>query len=87
VFLYHFDALISKIIFKKYKILFDIFLSKKYFERQLQPYFSNKLSSASTLVILIHPCKKNIYIQDKKKEKNKINPQGTIKLTWRVNTN
>jgi hypothetical protein len=33
VFLDHFDALISKIIFKNKKILFDIFLSKKYFKK------------------------------------------------------
>jgi len=72
VFLYHFDALISKMIFKKYKILFDTFLSKKYFERQLQPHFSNKFSSVSTLVILIHPCKKiNIYKTKKRKKQNK----------------
>jgi hypothetical protein len=42
VFLYHFDALISKIIFKKYKnYYFNIFLSKKYFKKQQQPYFKN----------------------------------------------
>jgi len=34
VFLYHFDALISKIIFKnKKKYYFDKFLSKKHFEK------------------------------------------------------
>jgi hypothetical protein len=33
VFLDHFDVLISKIIFKNKKILFDIFLSKKHFKK------------------------------------------------------
>jgi len=35
MFLDHFDALISKIIFKKY--YFNIFLNKKYFKKQSQP--------------------------------------------------
>jgi hypothetical protein len=40
VFLDHFDALISKIIFKKTKKkhYFDTFLNKKYFEKQLQSH-------------------------------------------------
>jgi hypothetical protein len=38
MFLYYFDALMSKIIFKnKKKYYFDIFPSKKYFKKQPQP--------------------------------------------------
>jgi len=37
MFLDHFDALMSKIIFKKH--YFDTFSSKKYFKKQPQPHF------------------------------------------------
>jgi len=39
IFSNHFDVLISKIIFKKLKIIFDAFPSKRYFEKQPQPHF------------------------------------------------
>jgi hypothetical protein len=40
MFSYHFDALISKIIFLKYKKnYFDAFSSKNHFEKQPQPHF------------------------------------------------
>ena len=40
MFLDHFDTLILKIIFLKLKKhYFNIFLSKKHFKKQLQPYF------------------------------------------------
>jgi hypothetical protein len=38
VFSDYFDALISKIIFKNKKYYFNAFPSKKYFEKQPQPY-------------------------------------------------
>jgi hypothetical protein len=38
VFLDHFDAMISKIIFLKKKHYFDTFLSEKHFEKQPQPH-------------------------------------------------
>jgi len=46
VFLNHFDALISKIIFffKKNIYYFDTFFSKKHFEKQLQPHFQTSMA-------------------------------------------
>jgi hypothetical protein len=42
MFLNHFDALISKIIFKKY--YFDTFTRKKHFEKQPQPHSQIRFS-------------------------------------------
>jgi len=51
MFLNYFGVLILKLIFKnKKKYYFDIFLSKKYFKKQLQPYLisSNKWLNLNT---------------------------------------
>jgi uncharacterized membrane protein len=53
VFLDHFDVLILKIIFKKYKkYYFNIFSSEKYFKKQPQPHFRSLFLIKIELTIL-----------------------------------
>jgi hypothetical protein len=55
MFSYHFDALISKIIFfKKKKYFFDAFQSKKHFEKQSQPHFQTQLPNILYIFFVTH---------------------------------
>jgi hypothetical protein len=51
IFLDHFDALISKMIFLK-NYYFDIFPSKKHYEKQPQPHSQIHLNHASSILLL-----------------------------------